>query len=262
LLSLFNFRNRRTTQPKLQRSALVICLTFMALFAYSTSNVLAASATPNNVATAGTTVITRPIDAPLFVTTDCSMVIEIPTSECDVLVALYTNTNGSGWTTHINWNVTNTPCSWSGIYCNGSHVAEIYLGTNNLSGALPSLSGLANLASVNLYNNNLSGTIPSFSGLTNLQILNLFGNTLSGTIPSFSGLTYLQILNLSSNKLSGTIPSFSGLTNLQGLYLSSNNLSGTIPSFSGLTYLQGLYLSSNNLSGTIPSFSGLTNLQP
>ena len=286
MLSVFNFRNRRTTQPKLQRSALVICLTFMALFAYSTSNVLAASATPNNVVTAGNTVITKPIDASLLgnIGTNCSAVTEIPSSECDVLVLLFANTNGSGWTQNSGWNVTNAPCSWHGVLCSGGHVININLNFNNLSGSIPLLGGLIDLQILSLSFNTLSGSIPSLNGLTSLQFIDLSVNTLSGSIPSLNGVTGLQNLNLFNNALSGSIPSLSGLTSLKTLDLSNNKLSGSIPSLSGLTSLQNLdlfnntlsgtipllnqsiglhniYLDGNKLSGSIPSLTGLTSLQ-
>jgi len=41
---------------------------------------------------------------------DCAGVSEIPTSECQALVALYNNTNGPDWADNTGWLVTNSPC--------------------------------------------------------------------------------------------------------------------------------------------------------
>jgi len=51
--------------------------------------------------------------------TDCAVVTEIPVAECETLIALYNNTDGEHWSDNTGWNVTNTPCSWYGITCNG-----------------------------------------------------------------------------------------------------------------------------------------------
>ncbi|MGB1250519.1 MAG: peroxidase family protein, partial [Candidatus Promineifilaceae bacterium] len=201
----------------------------------------------------------------------CDAVVEIPSAECEALVALYTQTNGDNWTTRTNWLETNTPCSWYGVECltggNPTHVLRLYLRNNNLDGTLPSeLGNLASLQTASLYSNELSGMIPPELGnLASLQSLNLNRNELSGTIPAELGnLASLQILWVLENKLSGTIPAELGnLTSLQTLYLSHNELSGLIPSeLENLTSLETLWLQGNKLSGTIPAELGnLASLQ-
>ena len=53
--------------------------------------------------------------------TNCATQTQIPTTECDALVALYNSTNGAGWTNNTGWLQTDTPCSWYGVTCaNGS----------------------------------------------------------------------------------------------------------------------------------------------
>jgi hypothetical protein len=45
----------------------------------------------------------------------CDDVSQIPTSECEALVALYTSTNGDQWQNNENWLVTVRPCEWHGV---------------------------------------------------------------------------------------------------------------------------------------------------
>jgi Leucine-rich repeat (LRR) protein len=215
--------------------------------------------------------------------TDCTQVTEIPQLECEALIALYDSTNGPNWSDSPsnNWKVTNTPCSWSGVYCYVGHVSSIHgngkgllgliprelenlsqlmwleLYSNQLSGSIPSeLGNLSQLEWLDLHNNQLSGSIPSELGnLSQLRELNLYNNQLIGSIPSELGnMNQLKILNLRDNQLSGFIPSELGnLSQLERLDLRNNQLSGSIPSeLRNLSQLVGLYLSNNQLSGSIP----------
>jgi Leucine-rich repeat (LRR) protein len=222
---------------------------------------------------------------------DCNTVTDIPTTECEALVALYEGTNGAGWKYHTNWLETTTAGNWYGVRLTGEHVTNLelifnqlsgaipaelgsltnlrrlYLGYNQLSGAIPSeLGSLTHLTNLYLEGNQLSGAIPPELGsLTNLRYLYLYSNQLSGSIPtSLGSLTSLQMLLLYNNQLNGEIPAELGsLTSLRYLYLYDNQLSGAIPaSLGSLTSLQYLYLYSNQLSGAIPPELGqLTSLQ-
>jgi Leucine-rich repeat (LRR) protein len=188
----------------------------------------------------------------------CDTVTEIPSTECEALVALYNSTDGDNWVSNTGWKVTNTPCNWYGVSCSGGHVSELDMSSNQLSGTIPpELGQLSNLEFISLFINQLSGTIPPELGqLNSLKYLWLQSNQLSGTIPPELGqLSSLQELELISNQLSGTIPPELGqLSSLQTLVLSSNQLSGTIPPELGnLTNLDWLYLDSNQLCGKIPS---------
>ncbi|MEN8218622.1 MAG: Calx-beta domain-containing protein [Pseudomonadota bacterium] len=66
----------------------------------------------------------------------CKKVSEIPKNECKALVALYDSTKGENWENNSGWNVTNSPCSWNGVSCQGGHVTELSLGNNNLKGSI------------------------------------------------------------------------------------------------------------------------------
>src|SRR5712692_11863945 len=131
---------------------------------------------------------------------------DIPSTERDVLVALYNSTGGAGWTVQTNWNgAPGTECTWYGVTCDSgsAHVIGIALVNNNLTGTIPSLTGLTALQSFDVSTvcpsfmcsspNQLTGPIPSLTGLTALQSFDV-----SNACPSFC---------LSHNQLTGTIPS-------------------------------------------------------
>jgi Leucine-rich repeat (LRR) protein len=196
-------------------------------------------------------------------TINCATQTEIPAAECETLLTIYNSTDGPNWSDNADnqWVITNTPCSWAGVTCEGGHVTKIDREDKNLNGHLPDLSALTNLVEIALYNNQLTGPIPDLSALTNLQGLNLGSNQLTGPIPDLTALTNLQGLVLYDNQLTGAIPNLSALTNLQGLNLGSNQLTGPIPDLSALTNLQWLDLANNQLTGPIPNLSALTNLR-
>ena len=63
------------------------------------------------------------------------------------LVALYTSTNGAGWTNNTGWAdyATTNPCDdfWFGVTCSGDRVTLIVLDGNSLSGSIPPEIGLS-----------------------------------------------------------------------------------------------------------------------
>jgi hypothetical protein len=216
--------------------------------------------------------------------TDCAAQSDIPTAECEALVAIYDDLNGASWETSPSngWNENDSPCNWWGVSCVGSpptNVKVIYLYEQNFSGSLPTeLGNLTFLEKLILqsfwtYSNGtwswssaINGSIPTELGnLTSLKVLDLSDNNLTGAIPTELGnLTNLEILDLSYNNLSGSIPTELGnLTNLQTLDLNRNDLSGSIPTELGsLTNLQTLNLEYNDFTGSIPvELGNLTNLQ-
>ena len=197
----------------------------------------------------------------------CSAVTEIPSFECEGLVALYESTNGPGWGNRTGWLSSVTPCSWYGIQCADGHVLVLEMGGNYLTGALPpALGDLKELWGLYLPNNQLSGALPSQLGqLVNLKNLHLDSNQFDGTIPPQIGqLANLKYLNLSSNRFSGHIPPTMGtLGNLEYLHLYNNQLTGPIPAEMGsLTNVRVVTLQRNQLSGAIPPHLGnMVNLQ-
>ncbi len=198
--------------------------------------------------------------------TNCASVSEIPTAECEALVAFYTSTNGPSWTENGGWLSNNNPCSWEGVDCDEERVSRLFQAENGLSGTLPAeLSDLTALTWLQLNNNQIGGAIPS--GLANLDQmiwLRLEDNALTGGIPAGLGsMTALEYLYLGGNRLSGTLPAELGsLSQMKKLYLDGNQLSGQIPAeFGNLSQLQAVIFSQNNFSGSLPSsFTNLSNL--
>lgn len=205
-------------------------------------------------------VVTIDLVEPVF--TSCAAQAQIPTAECQALVDLYTQTNGSAWYMRTDWLEDGRPCVWYGVTCSMGRVRELRLNSNDLSGVLPaSLGDLISLNTLELGNNQISGTLPTtLGGLGNLRYLNLVGNQLSGEIPaSYSGLTGVQSLLLRNNHLSGAIPAWlNDLPGLTWLDLSSNRFSGGLPNLGSRVGMDGLLVHNNGLSGTIPI--SLTNL--
>ena len=133
----------------------------------------------------------------------------IPSSERQVLVNIYTSTNGANWTPNTGWlGAAGTECTWYGIVCDSmqSHVTIIALGSNNLTGTLPSFTGLTNLLQFDISDNHLTGIFPAMTGLTNLTGFYGDTNQLSGPLPDLTGLTNLAEFTVAGNQLTGTLP--------------------------------------------------------
>jgi len=88
--------------------------------------------------------------------------------------------------------VTNTPCSWYGVGCDGGHLTALRL-SEQVSGEIPSeLGNLSQLEHLRLDKNQLSGEIPSQLGnLSQLEYLYLDSNPLTGEILREGALSFL-----------------------------------------------------------------------
>ncbi len=189
----------------------------------------------------------------------------IPASERTALDSLFSSTNGSGWTNKTGWGgAAGTECltGWYGVSCNNtdpgvgtSHVYNLHLSANNLTGTLPDLSGLPQLHDVYFDGNLLTGGIPSLTALHSLRIFYVNNNLLTDSMPSglLAGLTTLIYFDASNNQITGLIPTLAGLTALQIFHVDHNQLSGSIPELTTLTALSDFVVNFNQLTGPLPA---------
>jgi acetyltransferase-like isoleucine patch superfamily enzyme len=162
-------------------------------------------------------------------TTDCATQIEIPENECKTLLSLFNSTTGAGWFDIFSggWNITNTPCSWTGVTCREGHIVAIDRQNNGLKGSLPDLTNLSHLEKLDLSHNELHGPISSTHLPTSLQTLSLEDNQFNGNAPDLTTFTELKSVNLGENALTGSAQLPPSLT--------SNGPTGTAQ-FSETTY--------------------------
>ena len=81
--------------------------------------------------------------------------------EYKALIDIYNTMNGPNWSSKSNWK-SGDPCSsqWTGVFCNGNSISELYLSYNNLTGTFPSsIFGLGNLTSLSAAGNSLFGNL-------------------------------------------------------------------------------------------------------
>jgi len=116
--------------------------------------------------------------------TDCATQTDIPESECTTLLSLFSSTSGGIWfDVFINgWDVTQTPCTWTGITCNEGHVTEINRANIGLDGTLPNLSNLTQLKVLDVSDNELTGSIDYQQLPPSLETLNFQGTELTEII--------------------------------------------------------------------------------
>ncbi|KAJ1407486.1 Serine-threonine/tyrosine-protein kinase, catalytic domain [Sesbania bispinosa] len=161
------------------------------------------------------------------------------------------------------------PSSWNYVSCLGDRVNQIQAKNLGLKGSLPqNFNQLSELSNLGLQRNNLSGMLPSFSGLSKLEFAFLDYNAFDA-IPSdfFNGLSSLRVLSLEENPLNASsgwsfpldLEKSEQLTNLSLVHC---NLVGSLPDFLGtLPSLTNLRLSSNRLSGPIPATFAQSSIQ-
>jgi len=142
--------------------------------------------------------------------------------------------------------------------------------SNNLTGSLPSLSGLSSLQVLLLHSNNFSSIPPDFfTGMTSLTSVSLDTNPFeSWEIPeSLKDATSLKEFSANDANVAGKIPEFFNndvFPGLESLHLAFNYLEGELPlNFSGST-IRSLWLngqkSNSRLNGTLSILQNMTSL--
>lgn len=214
-------------------------------------------------------------------TFDCTAVTDIPTIECEALVAIYNATNGPNWVyidgnssglsnsnpTGDEWLTTTTPCSWFGILCNSSNqVTYLNLSGNGnvkfgLIGAIPAeIGNLTNLTELFLTSNELTSVPSEIGNLVNLTWLFLPDNQLTDLPPEIGDLSNLNYLYLYSNQFTSIPAGIWDLTNLTDMSFYDNQLTSVPPEIENLVSLRSLSLTSNQLTGIPVEIGGLSNL--
>ena len=212
-----------------------------------------------------------------------------PEQEREVLLNIYTSTNGQQWYERDGWNSSLSHCSWYGITChNNSYIKTIVLAYNNLNGSLPSnlwkirnlmslctpgnprlwgrigdflFGNMSKLLTVSFNAASIAGDIPEeIVQLTNLQnflACNMFGEGLTGRLPEDVGnMKELRLLCLGGNNLSGQIPrSISRLKKL--FYLDLTNtpglMNGSLSALLAISSMKYLFVSGVKLTGEMPT---------
>ncbi|KAL1806919.1 hypothetical protein ACET3Z_029987 [Daucus carota] len=178
--------------------------------------------------------------------------------DASVMQALNVALKPPGWTDA-------DPCNWSKVKCSqDKRVTRIQLGSSKLKGILPTdMNKLTALQVLELQLNELSGDLPSLSGLSSLQTLLLHDNKFESLPPDFfNGMSSLQVVDIGYNTFNAwEIPaSLASVSTLQTFAATNANVTGKIPeffssdTFPGLTNLE---LAFNYLEGGLPrNFSG------
>nr|UKD60041.1 receptor kinase TMK1-like protein [Centaurium erythraea] len=211
------------------------------------------------------------------------------------------------------------PCNWHQVQCSpDKRVTRIQIGKQGLQGSLPaSLQNLTSLEIFEVFGNQLTGPLPSFSGLRSVSrvmfndnnftsippdfftgmaalqavfldhnpfstwdfpqsiksvsaLVNFsaVGTNMVGNIPDFfasENFPSLQMLHLSFNKLEGGLPSSFSSSSIRSLWLngqeSDQRLNGSIEVIGNMTSLTDVWLQDNSFTGPLPDFSGLNYLR-
>jgi hypothetical protein len=194
------------------------------------------------------------------------------------LRAFYTAMGGMAWKNSSGWlsdhppcylrgrsgncggrNLEDLPCKWRGLRCRDGQPIFLGLGSNALSGSLPTEIGmLSSLEEMHFHFNRISGSIPTEIGqLSLLNTLHLHDNLISGSIPSQLGRlsATMEWLDPNENSLSGSVPTeLWHFSRLKEFHCGTNRLSGSIPPEVGqLSSLVHFDVEHNRFSGSIPS---------
>ena len=152
-------------------------------------------------------------------------------------------------------------------------LTTVYVSSNSITGALPSLYTNTGIKIAIFSSNNFTGSIPDFSGNANKNLNNYLcdNNNLSGAIPILTGLTALVYFGCGFNSgivngnlnsgITGAIPDLSRNASLQNFFCNNNSITGPIPPLTGNPALVSAYFHFNQITGTIPNLNNNTALQ-
>eukprot|EP00562_Extubocellulus_spinifer_P013816 CAMPEP_0178558590 /NCGR_PEP_ID=MMETSP0697-20121206/10490_1 /TAXON_ID=265572 /ORGANISM="Extubocellulus spinifer, Strain CCMP396" /LENGTH=2669 /DNA_ID=CAMNT_0020191701 /DNA_START=259 /DNA_END=8268 /DNA_ORIENTATION=- len=139
-----------------------------------------------------------------------------------------------------------------------STIEELDVRFNRLRGPLTrEISQMVNLKDFAVEGNQLTGAIPSFSGMKKLERLRLGSNRFAGALDDFATNARLKSIDVSGNIMSGPIPStlLKSTDSDEEIYLdlSSNNFIGEVPGELARFDKMTLYLRDNMITGINPA---------
>jgi len=204
-------------------------------------------------------------DAPFFGATACSS--HSNAAEGILLKEFYKRTSGENWVRQRNWNSDASVCTWYGVICGDSGVAQIQLESNGLDiGSEGDLSDLLwdlrGLERLNLKGNNIPLNFTNLSEDTKLEELFLSATGLKSVEGLGKASNTLKTLHITDNEMTGTFPTdLIELTKLERLYTSFNHFEKKFPSNLGnLSNLKELYIFGNKITGSMPSNTELKKM--
>ncbi|XP_065855179.1 receptor protein kinase TMK1-like [Euphorbia lathyris] len=196
--------------------------------------------------------------APLFFLCFLSLVNCQQSGDAAVMLKLR---ESLGTPSNLGWSGTD-PCQWTHVSCDTgkTRVTAIQIGRQNLEGTLPpDLKNLTALKRFEVMFNNLTGALPSLSGLSSLEVIYLHNNGFT-SIPSdfFDGMNSLATVSLDYNPFQPwEIPSsLQSATTLKEFSANGANIIGKIPEFfnnDAFPGLEILHLAMNSLEGGLPA---------
>ena len=136
------------------------------------------------------------------------------------------------------------------------NLALVGLSGNSFTGAFPALP--PKLEAVHISGTSIQGGFhPSVNELQKIWVFEAANNDVTGPIPDmFWSSETLKLLDLSNNKLSGELPQTWASMNLRALRLQDNELTGQIPAgLAALNRLNVLNLTNNNFGGSLEAYS-------
>ena len=157
--------------------------------------------------------------------TACTMVQEAAAqgsvaTDRAALVELYEATGGAGWRGRTNWLSEEPIGDWHGVTTDdGGRVSVLSLEENGLKGTLPpEVGNLSHMRQVHLWGNALTGPVPRALWSLPLELVALTGNKVTGTLPPEVGdLVDLRWVDLGWTEMTGALPQ--SMTNLSLEYL-------------------------------------------
>ena len=136
------------------------------------------------------------------------------------LLALYEASGGPSWRVRTNWLSDEPLGDWHGVATDaGGRVTVLSLEENGLTGTLsPEIGNLSHMRQVHLWGNALTGPVPAALWSLPLELVALTGSQVTGTLPPEVGdLVDLRWVDLGWTEMTGALPQ--SMTNLSLEYL-------------------------------------------